>query len=162
MNLNRASSLLTTLVCLILTGCSPSAAPDRREADANALRNGEVAAFVRDWAGKDADRIAAHYTADGNFMIPNAPTVTGKDAIGKAMKGALSDPNWSMELKPVQVDVSGAGDLAYTRGSYVLTATDPARGNAVTEKGRFVIVFRKQADGSWKAVQHISNSESLV
>ena len=116
------------------TGCSRSPAPDSREADARALRDGEVAAFVKDWGGKDA--------------------------IGKAMKDVLTDPNWSLALQVVQVEVSRGGDLGYTRGTYVLTATDPASKKAVTEKGRFVTIFRKEADGSWKAVQEISNAEA--
>jgi uncharacterized protein (TIGR02246 family) len=145
---------------LILTGCSPSPAPDNREADAHALRDGEVAAFVKDWGGKDTDRIAAHYTDDGNVMIPNSPMMTGKDAIGKALKEAMADPNWSLALQPVQVEVSRSGDLGYTRGTYMLTATDPASKKAVTEKGRFVTIFRKQADGSWKAVQDINNADA--
>ena len=65
--------------------------------------------------------------------------MTGKDTIGKVMKDALADPNWSLALQPVQVDVSRGGDLGYTRGTYVLTATDPA---------------------SKKAVQHINNAEA--
>ena len=160
MNMNRDSSILSTLGFLILTGCSQSPAPDNREADSRALREGEVAAFVKDWSGKDADRIAAHYTDDGNVMVPNSPMMTGKDAIGKAMKDALTDPNWSLALQPVQVEVSRSGDLGYTRGTYVLTATDPATKKAVTEKGRFVTIFRKEADGSWKAVQDINNPEA--
>ena len=143
-----------------MTGCSPSPAPDNREADAHALRDGEVAAFVKDWGGKDTDRIAAHYTDDGNVMIPNSPMMTGKDAIGKALKEAMADPNWSLALQPVQVEVSRSGDLGYTRGTYMLTATDPASKKAVTEKGRFVTIFRKQADGSWKAVQDINNADA--
>ena len=160
MNMKRHSSIFFALGFLILTGCSQSPAPDSREADAHALRDGEVAAFVKDWGGKDADRIAAHYTDDGNVMVPNSPMMTGKDAIGKAMKDALTDPNWSLALQPVQVEVSRGGDLGYTRGTYVLTATDPASKKAVTEKGRFVTVFRKEADGSWKAVQDINNAEA--
>jgi len=50
---------------LILTGCSRSSAPDSREADARALGEGEVAAFVKDWSGKDAGHIAAHYPDAG-------------------------------------------------------------------------------------------------
>jgi uncharacterized protein (TIGR02246 family) len=149
---------------LILTGCSQlsaqSSPPDTREADARALREGEVAAFVKDWGGKDVDRIAAHYTDDGNLIVPNSPMMTGRDAIGKAMKNVVADPNWSLALQPVQVEVSRSGDLGYTRGTYVLTAVDPASKKAVTEKGRFVAIFRKQADGSWKAVQDINNAES--
>ena len=158
--MKRHASRFVALGFLILTGCSQSSGPDTREANARALREGEVAAFARDWGGKDADRIAAHFTDDGNFMIPNAPVITGKDAIANAMKQALADPNWSLALQPVQVEVSRGGDLGYARGTYVLTATDPASKKAVTEKGRFVTIFRKQADGSWKAVQDINNAEA--
>ena len=145
---------------LALSGCSRPPGSDIREAEARALRDGEVAAFIKDWGGKDAGRIAAHYTDDANVMVPNSPTMAGKDAVGRAMKEALADPNWSLQLQPAQVEVSSGGDLGYTRGTYVLTATDPASGKAVTEKGRFVSIFRKQADGSWKAVQHINNAEA--
>jgi len=160
MNMKRHSSIFLTLGFLILTACSQPPAPDSREADARALREGELAAFVRDWGGKDASRIAAHYTDDGNVMVPNSPTMAGKDAIGKTMKDALADPNWSLALQPVQVEVSKGGDLGYTRGTYVLTATDPATKKSVTEKGRFVTIFRKEADGSWKAIQDMSNAEA--
>jgi hypothetical protein len=47
--MKRHSRILFTLGSLILTGCSQSPAPDNRET-----------AFVKDWGGKDADRIAAH------------------------------------------------------------------------------------------------------
>ena len=160
MNTQRHSSIFFTLGFLILTGCSESPAPDNREADARALREGEVATFVKDWGGKDADRMAAHFTDDGNVIVPNAPVMTGKDTIGKTMKDVFADPNWSLALQPVQVEVSRGGDLGYTRGTYVLTATDPASKKVGTEKGRFVAIFRKQADGSWKAVQHVSNAEA--
>jgi uncharacterized protein (TIGR02246 family) len=158
--MKRHSAAFFALGFLILTGCSQPPAPDNREADARALREGEVAAFISDWSGKDADRIAAHYTDDGNVIIPNSPVMTGRDAIGKAMKEALADPNWSLALQPVQVEVSRSGDLGYARGTYVLTATDQKSKKAVTEKGRFVTVFRKGADGTWKAVQDINNAEA--
>jgi len=156
--MKRHSSIAVSLGFLILTACSQPPVPDNREADARALREGELAAFVKDWSGKDANRIAAHYTDDGNVMVPNSPTMTGKDAIGKAMKEALADPNWSLALQPVEI--SKGGDLGYTCGTYVLTATDPASKKAVTEKGRFVTIFRKEPDGSWKAVQDMNNAEA--
>src|SRR5260370_26132976 len=87
--MKRHSSMLFTLGTLILAGCSQSPVPDSREAAAHALREGEVAAFVKDWGGKDADRIAADYTDGGNVMFPNSPTMTAKDAIGNTMKHGL-------------------------------------------------------------------------
>src|ERR1035438_79022 len=116
-NMTRHSSIFCILGLLALTGCSRPA-PDNREADSRTLREGEVAAFVKDWGGKDAGRIAAHYTDDGNVMVPNSPMMTGKGAIGTAMRDAMTDPNWSLALQPVQVEVSRGGDLGYTRGTY--------------------------------------------
>jgi hypothetical protein len=37
-------------------------------------------------------------------MVPNSPTMTGKDSIAKTMKDVLTDPNWSLALQPVQVE----------------------------------------------------------
>ncbi len=146
----------------MLTGCSQSPAPDTREADARALRDGEVAAFVKDWGGKDSALIAAHYTDDGTVMVPNSPTMTGKDAIAKTMKDVVADPSWSLALQPVTVEVSKGGDLGYARGTYVLTASDPVSKKIATEKGRFVTIFRKQPDGSWKAAEDMNNAESAT
>ena len=42
----------------------------------------------------------------------------------------------------------------------MLVAADPATKKAVTEKGRFVTVFRKETNGSWKAVQDMNNPEA--
>ena len=65
-----------------------------------------------------------------------------------------------LTMQPVQVDVSQSGDLAYLRGTYVLTASDSESSRVATEKGRFIAVFRRQNDGSWKAIQQISNAEA--
>ena len=56
-------------------------------------------------------------------------------------------------------EVSWSGDLGYLRGIYVLTASDPSK-EVATEKGRFITIFRKEADGLWKAVQEIRNAEA--
>ena len=46
--------------------------------------------------------------------------------------------------------------------TYVLNATDPASKKAVTENGRFVGTFRKEANGTWEAVQDINNAEAAA
>jgi len=80
------------------------------------LARGRVGS-VRQGLGKGgAHRLATHFTGDGNVMVPNSPVMTGKDAIGKAMKAPLPDPNLSLALQPVQVEVSRGGRHAYTRG----------------------------------------------
>jgi ketosteroid isomerase-like protein len=57
------------------------------------------------------------------------------------------------------VDVAKSGDLGYTQGSYKLTVTDPTTHKIINDHGSYVTTYRKQADGSWKAVADIATSE---
>ncbi len=146
---------------IALSSCAPSPAvpPDTRDADAKAIRDGEVA-WNNDWATKDIDRIASHYADDASVEIPNIPIMTGKDAIRTGLKQLVADSNLALTFQASQVEVAKAGDLAYSRGTYSMTMTDPSSKQAVTEKGKYVTVYRKQPDGSWKAVQDINNADS--
>jgi hypothetical protein len=40
-----------------------------------------------------------------------------------------------------------------------MTVTDPKTKKAITDKGTYVTGYRKQTDGSWKAVSDINTSE---
>jgi ketosteroid isomerase-like protein len=52
--------------------------------------------------------------------------------------------------------------MGSTQGSYTLTYTDPKTKKAVMEKGKYVEVYMKQADGSWKNTADISNTDEPV
>jgi ketosteroid isomerase-like protein len=47
------------------------------------------------------------------------------------------------------VEVARSGDLAFETGAYSMTLTGPDKKPA-TEKGHYVVVWRKGADGAWK------------
>jgi ketosteroid isomerase-like protein len=70
-----------------------------------------------------------------------------------------SDPAMSLQFQASKVDVAKSGDLAYTQGSYTLAITDPQTKKVVNDHGSYVTAYRKQADGSWKAVEDIVVSE---
>jgi ketosteroid isomerase-like protein len=55
------------------------------------------------------------------------------------------------------VAVASADDLAYTTGTFTIESNHSA-----VDKGKFVDVWKKQADGSWKAVIDIFNSDLPV
>ena len=74
------------------------------------------------------------------------------------LKDMLADPAVSLTFQSATVDVAKSGDLAYTQGSYQLTVTDPATHKPINDFGNYVTTFRKQADGSWKAVADIASS----
>jgi len=58
----------------------------------------------------------------------------------------------------VEVEVGDGGDLGYTLNQFVITFTG-SEGQPVTEQGRDFHVWRRQADGAWKVVIDIWNSD---
>jgi ketosteroid isomerase-like protein len=59
-----------------------------------------------------------------------------------------------------KVDVAKSGDLGYTQGPFFMTTSDPKTRAPVTEKGKYLTVFRKQADGAWGAVEDTFMSDA--
>ena len=95
----------------------------------------------------------AHYTDDASVLIPNMPILTGKDAIRGGLKPMMSDPNFAVTFGATKVDVAKSGDLGYTQGPYSMTLSNPKTKAAITEQGKYLTVYRKEADGTWKAVE---------
>jgi len=146
---------------MLLAGCSdtPAPAPDTSAADQKAIKDGEVA-WSADYASKDADKIVSHYADDASLMIADLPLMKGKDAIRAGLKELLADKNLALSFTTSSVDSSKGGDLAYSQGTYSMTSTSPKTKKPVTEVGKYVTVYRKQADGSWKAVADINNADA--
>lgn len=164
----RHTSLgFVVILCLIAVACSnaptaaPAAPPDTRAADVQAIKDLE-AAWVKDAATKDPDKWASYFTDDGSGLYPGAPTVTGKDALKTAMAPILSDPNFSLTFSSTRTMASKGGDMAYSQGTYIMVMTNPKTKKSVTDKGKFLTVYTKQADGSWKAVADTFNSDSAM
>jgi ketosteroid isomerase-like protein len=122
-----------------------------READAKTIKDVE-SAWVKTAAGKDVDAFVAYYTDDASVLMPNAPIFTGKPAIKEALKPLLADPNFSLSFIPSKTEVSKSGDLAFTQGPYKMSFSD-MRGNKFEDEGKYLTVWRKLADGTWKAVE---------
>ncbi len=146
----------STAVAVMVTGCNH--APDTRDADVKALKDNE-AQWVQDYAAKDADKLMAHYADDAILMVPGMKAVSGKDAIRSALGQMLSDPALSLRFEAEKVEVAKSGDLGYTQGSYTLAVTDPHTKQVVNDRGSYVTNYRKQPDGTWKAVADIVTSE---
>jgi uncharacterized protein (TIGR02246 family) len=146
-------------LCLIvfLTACTQPAPPDTRDADAKAIREVE-SAWVKTAATKDLDAFVAYYTDDAAVLSPNEPIFKGKAAIKEGLKPLMADPQFSLTFMPTRVEVSKSGDMAFTQGPYKLSFSD-IRGNKFEDEGKYLTVWRKQADGTWKAVQDTMNSD---
>ena len=151
-----ATLCAATTIAMTLTACNQ--APDTHDADVKALQDNETQ-WNQDWAAKDADKIAAHYADDAVLMVPGGPPSSGAAAIAAAVKPMTSDPAMALKFKANKVEVAKSGDVGYTQGSYTLTLTDPQTKQVINDHGSYVTTYRKQADGSWKAVADIATSE---
>lgn len=148
-------------LAVLMSGCSETPATSAaagHDADVQAIKNIE-AQWNKDFAAKDADKLAAHYTDNAVLMNPGAPPSVGQDAIRKTIGAMVGDPAFSLKFEPTQVEVSKSGDMAYTQGTYEMTMTDAGTRKVVNDKGTYLTVYEKQPDGSWKAVEDAAISE---
>ena len=155
--------LLTSLLLFALTtACTqaPPPAPDLRDASIQALKDTEAAWVKATSTAKDFDKMIGFYADDASVFAPNEPVATGKDAIRAALKPMFDDPNFALTLVSTRVEADKSGELGYTQGAYSSTMTNPKTKKPVTEKGKYVTVYKKQADGSWKAVADTWNSDT--
>lgn len=105
---------------------------------------------------KDAAAIAGYYAPDGRLFVPNAPIAEGREAVANMWGYLLSLPNVALSFGPTFIEAAASGDLAYEVGTYTL-AFDGEKGH-VDDRGKYVVVWKKQADG-WKAAADILNSD---
>jgi ketosteroid isomerase-like protein len=108
-------------------------------------------------AGTSADSILSFWTDDARVISPNEAIVAGKAALKAMVTGSLAIPGFHLTWTPEQAVVSTAGDLGYTYGTNRMTVPD-STGKTITMDGRYVTVWRKDADGRWRCVQDIFNN----
>lgn len=96
-----------------------------------------------------------YYADDARVLPPNHGTVTGREAIS----GLLRSSGSIREFKLTILALEGRNDLAYVHGAYQMTVTPPGDAEPVGDRGKYVEVWRKQRDGSWKVVLDIFNSD---
>jgi uncharacterized protein (TIGR02246 family) len=114
-----------------------------------------------DWskaaASKDVDKVVAYYAEDGAIYAPNAPIAAGRPAIKVAWTGMVNLPGFMVNWVPSRVEVARSADVAWSTGTYTMTSSVP--GSSTTDHGKYVAVWKKQQDGSWKVETDIFNSD---
>jgi uncharacterized protein (TIGR02246 family) len=146
------------LAALFLVGIGASfAQKSGGSADEQAIRK-----LDKEWSAaaqsKDAGKMLVYYAGDASAFPFNAPIATGKEQIQKMWAGLMSMPGFSLSFAPTKIEVAKSGDLAYDVGTFELKLND-ANGSPTTTMGKYVVVWKKQSDGHWKAVADIFNTD---
>ena len=104
----------------------------------------------------DLDLWMSLYTDDIVKMPPDEPAVFGKEDLRTSMKPLFD--NFTIEMVIYNEEVQVAGDWAFARGTFTATLTPKAGGEPLYMDGKYLSIFERQADGSWKIARDCFNS----
>ncbi len=119
----------------------------------NLIQADLIAAFK----ARDPARIAGFYADDAVFVTPGRGPVVGRKAIAELMVEDLKDPGFSLELADQTSRVAASGDLAYSRGTFTASFTDPQTRQVQSIGGTYLQVLGKRDHGGWEIVEDISS-----
>lgn len=108
---------------------------------------------------QNAAAVAKLYAADGVEMPPNAPAAKGHAAI-EAFHKAFGQ-QWmvhGMTITATETRVSG--DTAYDVGTYKQSLMPQKGGAVVDDKGKYVVLLKKDGSGNWWITHAIYNSDN--
>ena len=89
-------------------------------------------------------------------MPPGMPAFEGRDAAVGFMRAFLGQ--FDLTIDYVSEEIRVDGDLAYDRGTYSQTLVPRAGGKAMSEKGKFLWIYGRVTDGTWRMSRVIWNA----
>ena len=155
-------SSFLSIVLMVLTGVGGILSPQESIAgtqavDLEAERKALMAADDA-WSKTvgDTSEFLSFLTDDALFMPGGAPLAQG-DAIRETWEQLVSNPGFALEWSASSVEVAGSGELGYTVGSFKLVLDQD--GVSMVTIGKYVTVWAKQDDGSWKVQVDCFNAD---
>jgi uncharacterized protein (TIGR02246 family) len=150
-----------TIIFFTLILIFPAFAYAEAEAKDNGVR--EVSAAIDEANTKfseafergDFKALSAMYTSDAIAFPPDSEMIQGNEAIGE-----FWNATWESGVKSVKLtalDVGRSGDIAYEAGKVSLTIHAEGKEPTIAT-AKYVVVWKRQADGSWKLHRDIWNS----
>jgi len=150
------SSASPVLVVFSLLAFSPSGFTQPAKSDpVRAAIEKQNAAFSAAFGRGDIAAVAAAYAEDAIALPPDGEMVRGRPAIQALWKGLLDAGGKAITL--TTVDVHSSGSLAAETGTATLKIQPPS-GAEQSQAVKYVVVWKKQPDGTWKLYRDIWNA----
>jgi len=107
--------------------------------------------FAEATAAHGLEGFLSFLTEDVSTLRPDRPVLSGKKALAEVWAPLLNNPALAVRWQPMTAAISNSADLGYTIGSYEIVGSDD-QGKRVVGTGKYVTIWRKQRDRSWKVV----------
>jgi ketosteroid isomerase-like protein len=155
--MNRTFALLgAATLALVVSGCGKQGGAASDPAAVQSALKADEKQWNADFKGKNLEGLLSHY-ADNAFLAAGEPAANGSTEIRKEYTNALADNYFSVTFASDRIDSSG--DLAYARGHYTEKHEDQKTQKIVTTSGSYLTVYKKQSDGSWKAIEDLTSPD---
>jgi ketosteroid isomerase-like protein len=104
----------------------------------------------------DSAAVGALLTEDTLLLPPAGRMIQGKKATEEYWHATWTQLK-IVDFKMTTLNLNGAGDLAYEVGSYILKFQ--IQGRESVDEGKYVVVWKRTADKTWKKLVDIWNSD---
>ena len=123
------------------------------EEDVAAIR-GASQAWAEALKADDDAAAVAFATEDAVLMPPNMPAFQGRPALEEFLAGFTVT-----ESSETRLEIEGRGDLAFERAAYVVSFVPEGQTEPTAYPGKYLKIWRKQADGTWLMAVDIWNHD---
>jgi len=111
------------------------------------------AQWVEAWYKADASLIAALFAPDGIMLEENGNFLKGPQQIFDRQKTVMESAGKGVKATVTTVDLWLVGETAYETGKYSYKFQE--KGRPVTKEGRYVTIWKRQSDDSWKIIMDL-------
>ena len=149
----RLDSLMLIGLTISMLGACDAQQTESHESEVEKLLALDVA-----WSAAELEEQITFLTDDAIYLAEGMPQVIGRDAIAEIWREESQLPGFSIKWIPDGAVVSASGDVGYTYGPNKTTLNDATGATTIIE-GKYVTIWRRQPDQSWKVAVDIWNSD---
>jgi uncharacterized protein (TIGR02246 family) len=154
-----AKSTILVFTLLFAAACARQAPQVAAASEADVAAVARILATVDSCSRTGALDVFLGYVADDVvYLAPDQPAVVGKEAVR-----ALYRNLWGaviIDMRHVPAETHAVGDLVVARGDARGTVTPRTGGSPMAFDNKYLMLFRRQADGSLKFWRVVANTNA--
>lgn len=143
------------VLLLMLISLTASANAQTYEEDAAAIAAQNMI-YMQGYKERNAEKVVSVHSDKVVVYAPNRPIYQGKSGVLQMVKEDLEITDvYELELVTESLEIHG--DTAIDVGTYVANLTFKG-GMSIVDEGHYVVIWKRQADGTWLYEKDIYNS----